>query len=77
MVNNLTTDDALVDEAQRVGKHATKNEAVTQALQEHAARQKQLAIIELFGMIDSDSSYSIRESRNLDNVEVNRESPRR
>jgi len=38
MATNLAIDDKLIDEARQVGKHSTKREAVTIALQEYVAR---------------------------------------
>jgi len=70
MATNLAIDDNLIDEARRAGKHATKREAVTIALQEYVARHKQLAILDLFGTVDFDPTYSVRQSRDLDRVEV-------
>jgi len=35
-------DDALVEEAQRIGGHATKEAAVTEALEEYVALRKRL-----------------------------------
>jgi len=70
MATNLAIDDNLIDEARRIGKHSTKKEAVTVALQEYVARRKQLAILDLFGTIDFDESYDYRRSRDLDKIEV-------
>lgn len=70
MATNLAIDDSLIDEARRVGNHATKKQAVTVALQEYVARHKQLTVIELFGTIDFDPSYDSRQSRNLDRIEI-------
>lgn len=70
MATNLAIDDHLIDEARQVGKHSTKREAVTIALQEYVARHKQLAVLDLFGTIDFDPAYSIRQSRNLDSIEI-------
>jgi Arc/MetJ family transcription regulator len=72
MATNLAIDDKLIDEARRIGGHATKKEAVTVALQEYVARRKQLAILDLFGTVDFDRSYSARRSRNLDRIETDR-----
>jgi Arc/MetJ family transcription regulator len=77
MATNLAIDDNLIDEARRIGGHSTKREAVTVALQEYVQRRKQLAILDLFGTIDIDDSYSARRSRDLDRIEVEDESPRR
>jgi Arc/MetJ family transcription regulator len=70
MATNLALDDRLIDEARRVGKHSTKKEAVTVALQEYVARRKQLEVLDLFGTIDFDPAYDVRRSRNLDRIEV-------
>jgi Arc/MetJ family transcription regulator len=70
MATNLAIDDSLIDEARRVGRHSTKKEAVTIALQEYVSRHKQLAILDLFGTIDFDPTYDVRRSRNLDRIEV-------
>lgn len=72
LATNLAIDDKLIDEARRIGGHATKKQAVTVALQEYVARRKQQAILQLFGTIDFDKSYSIRRSRNLDKIETDR-----
>jgi Arc/MetJ family transcription regulator len=77
MATNLAIDDNLINEAKRIGGHSTKREAVTVALKEYVQRRKQLAILDLFGTIDIDDSYSSRRSRDLDRIEVEDESPRR
>jgi Arc/MetJ family transcription regulator len=68
MATNLAIDDELIDEARRIGGHATKKQAVTVALEEYVARRKQLAVLELFGTIDFDKGYDVRRSRQLDRV---------
>ena len=68
MATNLAIDDELIEEARRVGGHATKRQAVTLALQEYVARRKQLAILDLFGTIDFDKAYDHRRSRGLDRI---------
>ncbi len=72
MATNLAIDDGLIDEARRVGRHATKKEAVTVALQEYVARHKQLAILDLFGTVDFDPAFDVRCKRGLDRVEAAR-----
>ena len=66
MATNLGLDDRLIDEARRVGKHRTKKEAVTAALQEYVRRRKQLRIIDLFGTIDFDPKYDYKAERRRD-----------
>jgi Arc/MetJ family transcription regulator len=68
VATNLAIDDALIDEARRVGGHTTKKQAVTVALEEYVARRKQLAVLDLFGTIDFDNSYDYRRSRQLDRI---------
>jgi Arc/MetJ family transcription regulator len=68
MATNLAIDDALIDEARRIGGHSTKKQAVTVALEEYVARRKQLAVLDLFGTIDFDKSYDYRHSRELDRI---------
>ena len=63
MATNLALDDRLILEAQRVGKHKTKKEAVTAALSEYVRRRKQLDIVKLFGTIDYDPSYDYKAER--------------
>jgi hypothetical protein len=63
MATNLALDDALIEEARRVGEHKTKKEAVTAALDEYIRRRKQLKIVEQFGKIDFDPAYDYKASR--------------
>ena len=57
MVTNLALDEKLISQAQKVGHHKTKKDAVITALKEYIARKKQIAIIELFGKIHFDNNY--------------------
>lgn len=52
MATNLAIDDRLILEAQRIGKHRTKESAVAEALKEYLQRRKQLRVAVLFGKID-------------------------
>jgi hypothetical protein len=70
MATNLALDDALIDEARRVGRHGTKKEAVTAALVEYIDRRKQVKILELFGTVDFDPAYDYKKVRRLDRVEI-------
>lgn len=70
MPTNLALDDALIDEARRIGHHKTKKEAVTAALDEYIRRRKQLAILELAGTIDYDPNYDYKKMRQLDRIEI-------
>ncbi len=73
MPTNLALDDKLIDEARRIGKHATKKEAVTAALEEYIRRRKQLKILDAFGTIDFDPTYDHRNIRKLDRIETGEE----
>lgn len=63
MATNLAIDDALIVEAQKLGKHKTKKEAVTKALEEYIRKHKQEEIFELFGQIDFDPNYDYKKER--------------
>jgi len=63
MPTNLGIDDHLLEDARRIGKHKTKRETVTAALQEYIARRKQLKLLELFGTVDYDPVYNYKRER--------------
>ena len=63
MPTNLAIDDRLIEEAQKLGHHRTKREAVTAALDEYIRRHKQQAILSLFGSIDYDKGYDYKRER--------------
>lgn len=63
MATNLALDDELIEEARRVGKHRTKKEAVTRALEEYVRRRRQLEILDLVGRIPFDESYDYKSLR--------------
>jgi Arc/MetJ family transcription regulator len=63
MATNLALDDALIEAARRAGKHKTKKEAVTAALDEYVKRRKQLRILEAFGSFDFDPRYDYKAER--------------
>jgi Arc/MetJ family transcription regulator len=63
MPTNLALDDALIREAQEIGNHKTKKEAVTAALEEYIQRRKQLRILDLFGTIEYDENYDYKAAR--------------
>ena len=63
MPTNLALDDKLIEQARRIGKHKTKKEAVTAALDEYIRRRKQLRILDLFGTVDFDPSYDYKTAR--------------
>lgn len=63
MATNLAIDDRLIEEARRTGRHKTKKEAVTAALDEYIKRRKQLGILELAGAIAYDPKYDYKAAR--------------
>ena len=60
---NLALDDRLVIQAQRVGKHKSKEEAINAALAEYVQRRKQVRILDYFGTIDSDPKHDYKAGR--------------
>jgi hypothetical protein len=65
MPTNLAIDDRLIQEAQKLGRHRTKKEAVTAALDEYIQRLKQQQIVSVFGTIDYDPNYDYKYARRL------------
>lgn len=63
MPTNLAIDDRLIEEARRVGRHRTKKETVTAALEEYIRRRRQLDVLSLFGTIDYDEKYDYKKER--------------
>jgi len=63
MATNLALDDRLIIQAQRVGKHKSKKEAVNAALAEYVQRRKRLRILDHFGTIDFDPAYDYKAER--------------
>ena len=59
----LTLDDQLVAEARRIGQHPTDGDAITAALEEYITRQRQRAVIDLFGTVDYDPGYDYKVQR--------------
>lgn len=63
MATNLDIDDALIIKAKDMGRHRTKKEAVTKALQEYIKRLEQEKIFSLFGEIDYDPAFDYKKQR--------------
>ena len=63
MPTNLAIDDSLIVEAQKLGRHRTKKETVTAALDEYVQRRKQQRILSLFGTIDYNETYDYKRER--------------
>ena len=65
MATNLDLDDALIDAARRLGKHRTKREAVTRALEEYVRWLRQQAIVDQFGKIDYEAKFDYKRQRRV------------
>lgn len=63
MPTNLALDDKLIDQAVKLGQHASKKDAVNAALREYVQRRKQLRLIDLFGTIEYDPTYDYKRER--------------
>ena len=63
MPTNLAIDDRLIVEAQKLGKHRTKKDAVTAALDEYIQRRKQQEILPMFGTVEYDERYDYKHER--------------
>ncbi|MGA9058049.1 MAG: type II toxin-antitoxin system VapB family antitoxin [Terriglobia bacterium] len=63
MPTNLALDDRLIERARRVGRHKTKKEAVTAALDEYIRRRRQLRLLARFGTINYDPRYDYKAER--------------
>ena len=69
MATNLAIDDKLINEARRIGRHKTKKDAVTAALDEYIQKRRRLRILQLAGTIEYDKGYSHKKVRMLDRIE--------
>jgi len=63
MATNLALDDKLIVQAQKIGHHRTKREAVTAAMLEYIAHKKRQEIAGLFGKVDFDNDYDYKKAR--------------
>lgn len=55
--------DKLIVKARKVGKHKTKKETITNALEEYIERREQKKIKDLFDKIEYEGDYSYKEHR--------------
>ena len=60
---NLALDDALIDEAKRLGGHKSKRDAVNSALEEYVRRRKQKALLKVVGTVEWDEQYDYKAER--------------
>ncbi|HKO05702.1 MAG TPA: type II toxin-antitoxin system VapB family antitoxin [Candidatus Acidoferrales bacterium] len=63
MPSNLAIDDRLLAQAQKAGKHRTKRETVTAALEEYIRHRKQQGILTVFGKIEYEPAYDYKRER--------------
>ncbi len=70
MATNLALDDRLIQQAVRVGKHKTKRQAVTAALQEYIKSRKRLGILEMFGKVDFHPDWDYKADRRRDRKRI-------
>lgn len=63
MATNLALDDALIRQAQDLGGHKTKKDAVTAALEWYVRSREIEKLIALAGTIEWDDDYDILEER--------------
>ena len=63
MATNLDINPKLIEQARRIGKHKSKKEAVTEALNEYIRSRRQMRIFELAGKIDFDPEYDYKKAR--------------
>ena len=63
MPTNLAIDDALLEQAQDLGKHRTKRETVNAALEEYIQRRQQREILALFGKVEYQEGYDYKRER--------------
>jgi Arc/MetJ family transcription regulator len=63
MATNLQIDDRLIEKALKLGGHATKKAAVTQALKEYIQQLEQSKMLSLFGSVDFDPKYDYKKQR--------------
>jgi hypothetical protein len=67
MATNLALSDKLIAEAVKIGRHRTKKEAVTTALEEYIKMKKRLRVFDLLGKIDYHDDYDHKALRRQKN----------
>jgi len=63
---NLHIDDRLIEHARRIGKHRTKREAVTAALEAYVRHHEQMKIFDLVGKVEFDPDWDYKAERRRD-----------
>ena len=71
MLTKLAIDDALLEQARKLGNHRTRRESVWAALEDYVGRPKQQELLALFGTIEYQQGYDYKhERRSKPNVNV-------
>jgi Arc/MetJ family transcription regulator len=67
VATNLALDEMLIAEAVKVGRHRTKREAVTTALEEYIKMKRRLGLLDLVGRVDYHAAYDRKDARRRGN----------
>ena len=59
----INIDEKLIEEAQRLGGHKTKQATVNEALQEYICRRSRLEVLNEFGTFEFDEEYDYKSNR--------------
>ena len=70
MATNLHLDDRLIERARRIGRHRTKREAVTAALEAYVRHREQLRILLMEGTVEYDPRHDYKADRRRGNRRV-------
>ena len=63
MATNLKIDDQLIKRAVELGRHRTKEAAVTQALTDYVQHLEQQNIVTMFGSVDYAPGWNYKKQR--------------
>ncbi len=63
MATNLALEDKLVEMTRRIGRHKSKQEAVTAALKDYIRSRKRLKILDWIGKVEYDDDYDYKALR--------------
>ena len=63
MATNLALDDRLIEQAVRLGKHKSKKEAVTAALEAYVRQRKRSGLRDLIGAVEFHADFGRRPAR--------------
>lgn len=63
MATNLALDDKLIEQAVKLGKHKTKKEAVSAALEDYIRARKRDGIAELLGKVEFHDEFDHKKLR--------------